>query len=124
MRVKGRELRYAIAFLLFALSLNMTSGAAATMMMPIQTPPSDMLILEVWDDPESLDPHASVQTADTSALYNIYETLYSYSIGTNDVDPFPLLASDQPTISSDGTSYTISLRENITFHDATPFNAS
>jgi peptide/nickel transport system substrate-binding protein len=102
----------------------MTTGAVATMMMPIQTPPSDMLILEVRDDPESLDPHASVQTADSSALYNIYETLYSYSIGTNDVEPFPLLASDQPTISSDGTSYTISLRENITFHDATPFNAS
>ncbi len=115
---------YAVAFLLFAVILSRSNGAVASMMMPAYTPDSDMLILEEMDDPESLDPHASVQITSTSALYNIYETLYAYHIGSNEVDPIPLLADDLPEISLDGTSYTISLREDVIFHDATPFNAS
>lgn len=92
--------------------------------MPAYIPPSDTLILEVIDEPVSLDPHASVQFSDISSLYSIYETLYTYPIGSNDTGLIPLLAEDMPDISPDGTSYTIILRENVLFHDATPFNAS
>jgi ABC-type transport system substrate-binding protein len=92
--------------------------------MPAYIPPSDTLYLEVIDEPESLDPHASVQFSDISSLYNVYETLYTYPIGSNDTRIIPLLAEDMPDISPDGISYTIKLRENVIFHDATPFNAS
>jgi peptide/nickel transport system substrate-binding protein len=36
----------------------------------------------------------------------------------------PLLAAGAPVISENGTVYTIKLRQGITFHDGTPFNAS
>jgi peptide/nickel transport system substrate-binding protein len=36
----------------------------------------------------------------------------------------PLLAAGQPSISADGKNYTIELRQGISFHDDTPFNAS
>ncbi|MFW9888656.1 MAG: ABC transporter substrate-binding protein [Candidatus Thorarchaeota archaeon] len=98
--------------------------SCAALIMPAYAPPSDTLVLEVIDEPESLDPHASVRFSDISSLYNVYETLYIYPIGSNDTGLIPLLAEDMPDISPDGISYTIKLRENVIFHDATPFNAS
>ncbi|MFW9802319.1 MAG: ABC transporter substrate-binding protein [Candidatus Thorarchaeota archaeon] len=92
--------------------------------MPAYIPPSNTLVLEVINEPESLDPHASVRFSDISSLYNVYETLYIYPIGNNDTGLIPLLAEDMPDISPDGISYAIKLRENVIFHDATPFNAS
>jgi peptide/nickel transport system substrate-binding protein len=123
--VKGRIMCCAFAILLFAINLGISYSAVATLMMPAPPiPPSDTLIMDVLADPESLDPHASIQITDTSALYNIYETLYAYPIGSNLTEPIPLLAYGLPEISLDGTSYTINLRNNVIFHDATPFNAT
>ncbi|MHA2302454.1 MAG: ABC transporter substrate-binding protein, partial [Candidatus Thorarchaeota archaeon] len=123
--MKGRIMCCAFAILLFAINLGISYSAVATLMMPAPPiPPSDTLIMDVLADPESLDPHASIQITDTSALYNIYETLYAYPIGSNLTEPIPLLAYGLPEISLDGTSYTINLRNNVIFHDATPFNAT
>ncbi|MFX1272503.1 MAG: ABC transporter substrate-binding protein [Promethearchaeota archaeon] len=123
MRLKGRLVSCTFAFFLVA-TISFTSFFAnATFMIP-STPPSDTLMLEVIVEPESLDPHASVQTTENPVFYNIYETLYSYPIGSNEIALVPLLADSSPEISPDGTTYTISLRENVIFHDATPFNAS
>jgi peptide/nickel transport system substrate-binding protein len=71
-----------------------------------------------------MDPHANYETRGSHIHYNVYETLYTYEWNTLRTDPVvPLLASDL-SISADGKEYTFTLREGITFHDGTPFNAS
>ncbi|MEM1281855.1 MAG: ABC transporter substrate-binding protein, partial [Cyanobacteria bacterium P01_H01_bin.152] len=47
--------------------------------------------------------------------------LYAYEPGTTDL--IPQLAADMPTVSEDGLTYTIPLREDVVFHDGTPFTA-
>ena len=49
------------------------------------------------------------------------ESLYTYKVGTTEIEP--LLATAMPEISEDGMTYTIPVREGVTFHDGTPFNA-
>jgi len=88
-------------------------------------PPENMLIWETIGNPDSMDPHVAYDSFSYWIIYNIYETLYTYSWNSSATDPLvPLLAIGQPLISADGLNYTISLRQGIKFHDGTPFNAS
>lgn len=67
-------------------------------------------------EPPTLDPMAS--TADLVGIItqHIFETLYTFDSNWN---PTPLLAQSLPEISADGKTYTIRLREGVTFHDGT-----
>jgi len=87
--------------------------------------PQYQFIWEMADDPDSLDPHVSSESFGEWVVFNIYETLYTYPWGESAVEPLiPLLAAEMPDISPDGMTYTVRLREDIMFHDGTPFNAS
>lgn len=88
-------------------------------------PPTDYLIWETMGDPDSMDPAVDNEQFGQWILSNIYETLYAYPFNSSATAPLiPLLAVEQPSISADGKNYTIELRQGITFHDGTPFNAS
>ncbi|MFW9884441.1 MAG: ABC transporter substrate-binding protein [Candidatus Thorarchaeota archaeon] len=88
-------------------------------------PPINTLIWEIDSHPASFDPHAFTEPVAERIQCNVYEGLYTYPRGTNATEPLvPLLASDSPTISGDELNYTIPLRQDIRFHDGTPFNAS
>lgn len=69
----------------------------------------------------TLDPADSYEVAGLNIIYNVGESLYTYELGTTNLKP--LLAKEMPKVSEDGLTYTISLREGVTFHDDTPFNA-
>lgn len=71
--------------------------------------------------PRTLDPADNYELAGLNIIYNVGESLYTYRVGTTEIEP--LLATAMPQISDDGLSYTIPLREGVTFHDNTPFNA-
>lgn len=71
--------------------------------------------------PRTLDPADAYELISGNLLYNLGDRLYDYEIGTNQLKP--QLATALPTISSDGLTYIIPVRENVTFHDGTPFNA-
>ena len=82
------------------------------------------MVWETIGNPKYMDPHANYETRGSWIHYNVYETLYTYEWDTLRTDPVvPLLASDL-SISSNGLEYTFTLREGVTFHDGTPFNAS
>lgn len=70
---------------------------------------------------ETLDPADAYQTFPGILLYNLGDRLYTYAPGTTDLTP--QLATELPTISEDGLTYTIPLREEVTLHDGTAFNA-
>ncbi|MEZ5778818.1 MAG: ABC transporter substrate-binding protein [Paracoccaceae bacterium] len=82
--------------------------------------PEGVLIVGQIAEPKSLDPAAVTAVNDFRILVNVYEGLTRYKPGTLEVEPG--LATDW-TISEDGTEYTFTLRDGVTFHDGTPFNA-
>ena len=71
--------------------------------------------------PRTLDPADNYELAGLNIVYNVGESLYTYEIGTTEIKP--LLATAMPEISDDGLTYTIPLREGVTFHDGAVFNA-
>lgn len=70
---------------------------------------------------DTLDPADAYATFPGILLNNLGDRLYTYNPGTTDLAP--QLATELPTISDDGLTYTIPLREGVTLHDGTPFTA-
>lgn len=66
------------------------------------------------------DPLRTNDSVSTYVNAQIYETLYRVA---PDSSIICLLAEELPVFAEDGTSATIKLREGVTFHDGTPFNA-
>lgn len=84
-----------------------------------QTPPGVLIVGQIAE-PKSLDPAAVTAVNDFRILVNLYEGLTRYKSGTLEVEP--ALATSW-SISEDGTEYSFTLREGVTFQDGTPFNA-
>jgi peptide/nickel transport system substrate-binding protein len=70
----------------------------------------------------TLDPADAYEIISGNILYNLGDRLYDYQLGTNQL--IPKLATTLPTISSDGLTYIIQVKEGVIFHDDTPFNAA
>ncbi len=98
-----------------ALALGVSSLAPAM----AQTPPGVLIVGQVAE-PQALDPAAVTAVNDFRILRNVYDGLVRYASGTLEVEP--ALATDWE-ISEDGTVYTFTLREGVTFHDGSPFDA-
>jgi peptide/nickel transport system substrate-binding protein len=69
--------------------------------------------------PDSLDPHRSGLAVAVRAFRTIFDSLV---VQEPDNSIKPWLATEW-TVSEDGKSYTFKLRQDVTFHDGTPFNA-
>ncbi|PSR16918.1 peptide ABC transporter substrate-binding protein [filamentous cyanobacterium CCP3] len=69
----------------------------------------------------TLDPADAYETFPGILLYNLGDRLYTYEPGTTNL--VPQLATELPTVSDDGLTYTIPLRDDVTLHDGTSFNA-
>lgn len=71
-------------------------------------------------EPPTLDPMAS--TADLVGIItqHIFETLYTFDANWSVT---PLLAAELPAVSDDGLTYTITLRDGVTFHDGSALDA-
>jgi peptide/nickel transport system substrate-binding protein len=81
----------------------------------------DRIILGTTASINSLDPAEAYNIFSGTLLYNLGDCLYTYKLGTNDLQP--QLATSLPKVSSDGITYTIPLRQGVVFHDSTPFDA-
>ncbi|MEM8854180.1 MAG: ABC transporter substrate-binding protein [Pseudomonadota bacterium] len=78
------------------------------------------LVVGMALEPPHLDPTAGAAAAIDEVLYaNVYEGLTRIA---SDGTVVPGLAMDW-SVSEDGLSYTFNLREGVTFHDGTPFDA-
>ena len=69
--------------------------------------------------PDSLDPHRTGYVVALRVIAQIFDTLVTLDENN---EYHPRLATEW-SISEDGTDYTFKLRNDVTFHDGTPFNA-
>lgn len=69
--------------------------------------------------PDTMDPHTSRLAVSVRVLRTMYDSLV-VQLPDNTIKPW--LATEW-TVSPDGKSYTFKLREDVKFHDGTPFNA-
>ena len=88
---------------------------------PTATRTGDRITIGTTLQPRTIDPADSYEMSGLTVIYNLSDTLYTYELGSTTLTP--QLATEMPTISEDGLTYTIPLREGVTFHDDTPFNA-
>ncbi|ORE95829.1 extracellular solute-binding protein [Stappia sp. 22II-S9-Z10] len=110
----NRILAVLVAALVAAPIATWTAGPAAA-----QTPPGVLVVGQVAE-PKSLDPHAVTAVNDFRILVNMYDGLVRFADGTLDVEP---ALAESYEVSDDGLTYTFHLRDDVEFHDATPFDA-
>lgn len=73
----------------------------------------------LFQDPPDLDPALATATSEYVVLYQVFDTLLTVE---DDGTIAPNLATEWE-ISDDGRTYTFVLRDDVAFHDGTPFNA-
>ena len=83
---------------------------------------SDRLVLGTTSKIRTLDPADAYEIMSGNLLYNLGDRLYTNRVGSTELEP--QLATALPSISEDGLTYTIPLREGVVFHDGTSFNAA
>lgn len=79
----------------------------------------DTFIFAASSDPASLDPAFANDGESFRVARQIFEGLVGVEPGT--ADPAPLLAESWD-VSEDGLTYTFDLKQDVTFHDGTPFD--
>lgn len=93
---------------------------STTVPVPTTTPaPPTQLNLAISSEPPILDPQRTSDGAAAEVFGRACETLVYQDF---DLTTQPLLAESW-TFAADGTAITFTLRQGITFHDGTPFNA-
>lgn len=92
------------------------SGAVLAAPVSAQT-----LNVAIVGEPETLDPMMSTKDVVSIVTQHFVETLYTFD---ESWAVAPLLAVDLPEISDDGLTYSIDLREGITFHDGSSMDSA
>ncbi len=82
---------------------------------------SDRITVGTTLKPRTLDPADAYEVISGHLIYNLGERLYDYEVGTTQLKP--QLATALPRVSENNLTYTIPLRQDVVFHDGTPFNA-
>lgn len=78
------------------------------------------LVVAIAAAPDTLDPAYTQSRHAGAILPNFCEALYDID---SNLEIIPRLAAELPEVSADGLTYTIKLREGVTFNDGTPFDA-
>jgi peptide/nickel transport system substrate-binding protein len=114
-----------------------TQGAAPTAVPPTAVPPTavpptavppttapakNTIIIGTTDKIASLDPADAYAVHDWEILLNVNDGLLRFKPGTTDLEP--VLATAMPVISSDGLTYTFTLKDGVKFADGTALDAT
>ena len=98
------------------------AASATTAAEPMST--LSEVVFAVSGDPDTLDPHTTIAGNAWIALCNIFDGLTMLDYSSLEA-PVPLIAGLATSwdLAADGKTYTFQLREDVTFHDQTPWNS-
>lgn len=82
------------------------------------------LIIGVPNGPYTIDPHDAWDSSSFNVIEQVCEGLFAYNYSHPDKEIIPRLALDYGVWSNNGLNYTVSLKQDILFHDGNPFNAT
>lgn len=112
---------FGLFLLCFTLVVGCNNQQTQTPTQTNNTPDNNRISIGTTLKPRTLDPADSYELAGLNVIYNVGESLYTYKLGTTEIQP--LLATEMPKVSADGLTYTIPLRQGVKFQDGTPFDA-
>ncbi|MGG1659969.1 glutathione ABC transporter substrate-binding protein [Brevibacillus sp. NRS-1366] len=116
--MRWNRVRKAAGLLLLSLTLLVSACGSSATSADGEVEAKD-LIVALTGDPVSLDPHNATDTISSLINYQILDTLVAFN---EKMEIVPRLAESW-TASEDGKTWTFKLRQGVTFHDGTPFNA-
>ncbi|WP_323192094.1 ABC transporter substrate-binding protein [Halostella sp. PRR32] len=93
---------------------NSEDTETATKTAPSQQQSGGELVVAMQSDIETLHPHKVAKTTDITMVENLGNSLYRVD-SSGEIQPD--LAAEMPTISDDGKTYTVPIREGVTFHE-------
>src|SRR5690606_29799471 len=96
------------------------AALAGTSSLALAQASDGILTVATIGEPPTLDVMQTPTDIVLTIDQHIFETLYTCDAQWKSV---PLLAADMPTLSEDGLTYRIPLREGVTFHDGSAFDA-
>ena len=106
------------------LTLAATAAPALSPFMPLasaqEVPQGGTVVVGLVAEPTSLDPGDLTDINSMRLVRNIYDGLTGFEPETFTIKP---LLAESWEVSEDGLTYDFKLREGVTFHDGTPFNA-
>lgn len=88
----------------------------------VSQPVSNEIIFGTMYGPMDADPQYMWDKQSFDYAYQIWEGLYAYNLSDPDMPLIPRLATDFGTWN--GNNYTVTLRQGVTFHSGTKFNAT
>jgi len=95
-------------------------ASEATTASPASTGSAALFNYALNESPQALDPALVNDFGSLELCANIYEGLFRFKGETCDVEP---CLAESYDVSDDGLTYTFKLREGVTFHDGTAFDA-
>lgn len=95
-------------------------GALLTGAVVLAPAHAETIDVAIIGEADTFDPMMSTKDVVSIVTQHFVETLYTFDSGWNIA---PLLATDLPTISEDGKTYAISIREGVAFHDGSTMDA-
>jgi len=78
----------------------------------------------VPDTPQNADPANAYDSLSYDVLNQVYEGLYAYNLSSPSMEAIPQLASKMGVWNENLTELIIELRDDVTFHDGSAFNAA
>ncbi len=123
----GCELSYKQFLMVISLTLFASGCAVSDQEVTLGTSEEDTLIIGIESEADVLDPHAGNGWVTMRINHQMYETLVAQDLTkSSEAAPIPELIpglAESWEVSEDGKTYTFALREQVQFHDGTPFNA-
>src|SRR5690625_1318910 len=112
----------AIALIVSACSSNDGGGESATddASSSTETDGEKVVVIGLEAEPTSMDAHQLSDYNTSRTAMELYDQLVRFKDGSTELEPG---LAEKWDVSEDGLEYTFYLRNDVTFHDGTPFNA-